>query len=368
MAVYRLLRPFSDIVFYSSLSIGLLIILTNIREVFNRETINRFKIFFIYILIMWLYQFMFGMDRIFPKTWTYLASKTVMLLMTVAVIDFYPKYYLKNYYRVICIVSAVLFIIGFFTYPYTPDGRMGLGFANPNTSGGLGAICFCFFYLTKDLGINKWVKRIILIVFIFAVLVSGSRASLGLILLAVLYKKGFSFKTILATGLIIVSIFVVLPQIGLSFQGIDRLLETIDSQNFSAGREEVRQAAWIMINNSPIEGNGIYCSQSEEASLISELGSHNAYLDFLKWFGYPLGGLLIASIFICAIELLKSYRKSILPEFRAHLLIIWGVLGMCFFEGLIWGVNEINNTLFFVSFGVLGYYKYTQYNSEQLIK
>lgn len=357
MAVYRMLRPFSDVVFYASLAIGVLMVLMNIGNVFSRQTITKYKVFFFFILVMWIYQFIFGMDKIYPKTWTYLVSKTVMLLMTIAVIERHPQYYLKTYYIIISYIAAVLLVIGFFLFPFTPDGRMGLGFANPNTTGGLSAICFCFLYLSENNNVPKWHKRILLLIFAFAVLASGSRASLGLLVLAFIYKHGLSGKLITTGALILITVFFVLPHFGLAFQGIDRFIDTINSQEFSAGREDVREAAWVMINNSPIEGNGIYCSQSEEAMLISDLGSHNAYLDFLKWFGYPLGGLLIASLFWCAYQLLRIFWKSSNFCFRAHLLVVWGVLGMCFFEGLIWGVNEINNTLFFASFAILEFYK-----------
>lgn len=357
MAVYRLLRPFSDPVFYGSLVIGVFVILMNFGTVFNQKTMAKYKIFFIFVAVMWIYQLLFGMDKIYPKTWTYLISKTAMLLMTVAVIEKFPHYYLNKYYEAVCYISGVLLVIGFFTFPSAPDGRLSYGFANPNTSGGLSAICFCFLYLADTHDMHKWHKRILMLIFIFAILASGSRASLGLVVLTVLFKNGLSIKSFVTGAVALIAIFVVLPQFGMTFQGIDRFIDTINSHDFSSGREDVREAAWVMINNAPIEGNGIYCSQSEEAMRISDLGSHNAYLDFLKWYGYPLGGLLISSFFLCALNLFKKLRNSTNSDLRAHLLIVIGVLGMCFFEGLIWGVNEINNTLFFVSFAVLEHYR-----------
>lgn len=358
MAVYRLFKGYSDLVFNMSLAIGVLIILSKFTHVFSVKTILKYKFIYVYVIILWLYQFLFGMNHIHPKTWTYLIAKTVMLLCIVVSVEEFFKFQIKQFYPIICNITCVLLLVGLLINPWSFDGRLSFGFSNPNQMGSLCAILCSFLLQLDNTTISKKHKIVLTAITLFGVLMSGSRASLGLILVAVLYKYRLSFRLLFAIGLASLILFVVLPHYNISFQGIERLLDNVESQNLSQGRELQREAAWLMINEAPIEGNGIYCEQSEAASRLSELGAHNTYLDFLKWFGYPMGSILIVSLLLNALWCLKKYWSCSDCNIRGHLIVVLGVLPLSMYEGLIWGVNEINNTIFFISFAILCNYIY----------
>ncbi len=357
MAINRLIGTYATPFLYVILGIGLIYIIWNSNTAFNVNSQSTYTILYFYIFIIWIYQLIFGWDHIHPKTWTYLISKTVMLLMTVVAISNNPDFHLRKFYIIICYFTTILIIYGAIVSPLTSTGRFSLGFGNPNGLGSLSAICFGYLFIAEDAKMRKNIKIFMLSVLLIAVLLSGSRASLGAVIIAVVYKYGLSFKILLIGCLTTIIFFVILPSYNITFQGIDRFVNTVESQNFSSGREQERAATILMIQNSPWEGNGIYAGQSEEAMRISELGSHNAYLDILKWFGYPIGLTLIAAILICAFRNFRIFWNSNIPEFRAHLFVIIAVLIISLYEGLIHGVNEIINTLFFVSFAVLDYYR-----------
>lgn len=356
MSVYRMFNGYGDLFFNACLAIGVLFIAVKCGKLFSSKTIHKYSFIFIYVIILWIYQLLFGMNHIYPKTWTYLLAKTVMLLNVVVAVEEWPEFQLKHFYPLICYIVAPLLIIGIFVNSWSIDGRMSFGFSNPNQMGSLCAICLAFLIqINSDLHIIKY-KKLLFAILLFGVLMSASRAALGLVVLALLYKYRFSLKLIGVIVLVGVVLFVILPHFDINLQGIDRFMDTVQSENLSQGRELQREAAWYMIKEHPIDGNGIYCEQSEAAARISDLGSHNAYLDFLKWFGYPLGGLLIISLILCSFVLVRRNWNNNDSVARAHLIVVLGVLPLSMYEGLIWGVNEINNTLFFVSFAVLCYY------------
>lgn len=357
MAVYKLFSKYDDIVFNTTLILGVILIIYKLGVAFSKQSFTKYKFIYIYILILWGYQLTFGMGHIHPKTWSYLFAKTEILLLIIITIECFPQYYVEKFILFISYITCILITFGAFTYPWSLDGRIGLGFGNPNQMASLCALCICFIIQLKKNTIKRNRKILLISVLIIGVLLSGSRAALGLIIMALIYKYRFNIKLILLVGFTWFIVFNVLPSYNVSFEGINRLMDTVESQDFSKGRKRERQAAWVMIESNPIEGNGIYCVQTEDVKQISELGSHNAYLDFLKWFGYPMGIILIASLLLCSFSLALRYWEC--PNFalRGHLMIVLGVVIISVFEGLIWGVNEIDNTIFFISFAVLCRYK-----------
>lgn len=353
MSVYRMFKGYGDIAFNVCLAIGVLLIVLRSGKAFSHKSIAKYKFIYIYVIILWVYQLVFGMSHIHPKTWTYLLAKTVMLLNIVISVNDWPETQFKLLYPRICYILVPLLLIGIFVNSWSIDGRLSFGFSNPNQMGSLCSICFAYLLQIDNTEQMIKYKKVLMAILLFGVIMSGSRAALGLVVVALLFKYRFSFKLIGLIAAIGTIIFVVLPHLNISLQGIDRLMDTVQSENISQGRELQRDAAWYMINEHPIDGNGIYSEQSEAASRISELGSHNAYLDFLKWFGYPLGLFLIASLIFCSLKLLKRNWNNTDSIARAHFIVVLGIIPLSMYEGLIWGVNEINNTLFFVSFAVL---------------
>lgn len=364
MSVYRMFKEYGDIAFNVCLAIGVLFIISKIRKVVSTKSIAKYNFIYLYVIILWVYQLVFGMDHIHPKTWTYLLAKTVMLLNIVIAVEEWPEFQFKQFYTRICYIVTTLLLMGLFLNPWSIDGRLSCGFSNPNQMGSLCAICFAYLLQVEKTQQKIKYKKLLIAILLFGVIMSASRAALGFVVVALLFKYRFSLKLVGVIALTGVILFVVLPHLNIKLLGIDRLMETVQSENLSQGRELQREAAWYMINTHPIEGNGIYCEQSKEASRITDLGSHNAYLDFLKWFGYPFGIALIASLILCSLKILIRNWNNPDSIARTHFIVVLGILPLSMYEGLIWGVNEIDNTLFFVSFAVLC--NYTAVKSHSL--
>ena len=166
-------------------------------------------------------------------------------------------------------------------------------------------------------------------------------------------QYGLSKKLVITTAIVFFVLTIILPMIGIQLTAVERFTQTIENQNYSSGREVEREAAILMIRESPWIGNGICTPQTEQAMRISELGSHNTYLDWLKWFGIPLGGILIFFLVVTTLRLFFYYRKTNDEYKRFHLFVVVSTVLVCYFEGFIWGVNEMSNTLFFTSLAVL---------------
>ena len=200
---------------------------------------------------------------------------------------------------------------------------------------------------------NKKIRYVTAIICLLGVLLSGSRSAMGIVVISLFIKYGLNYRLIGTVSLILFVIFIILPACDIHFIGISRFAEALQSNDFSSGREIERESTIYMIEESPWIGNGIYSQQSEEASRISSLGSHNAFLDFIKWFGVPIGCLWIGIMLYYIVRLYLFYRNSESSEERAHLFVVIGVLLAANYEAYIWGVNQMITSMFFLSFCLL---------------
>lgn len=351
-AQYKVLTPFANIFFYPLLGFSVIAILSNISMVFSSRAISTYKFIYAYIFILWIYQFTFGQGQTHDETWIYIIAKTAMLLMTVIAIEKNYSFYHTSFCNYFLLFCVVLIILGLTIFNHAVSGRQYLGFGNPNAAGHLASICLAGLLMTNP--INKiWLLRGMMLICLAAVMLSGSRASLGIAIIAIIMKYGLSKKLVITAIIGFFTLTVLLPIAGVQFAAIERFTQTLESQDYSSGRESERQAALLMISESPIIGNGICTPQTEQAMMISELGSHNTYLDWLKWFGIPFGGILILFLITATLRLFFHYRKTNDEYIRFHLFVVVSTVIVCYFEGFIWGVNEMSNTLFFTSLAIL---------------
>lgn len=352
-AQYKVLTPFSNLFFYPLLGFSIIAILSNLSTVFSFRTISAYKFIYSYVFILWIYQFTFGLNKTHDDTWMYIIAKTAMLLMTIIAVKknyiFYHTSFCK-YYLFFCVA---LIILGLTIFNYVASGRQYLGFGNPNAGGHLASICVAGLLMINPVKNKKWLSRGMMLICLVAVMLSGSRASLGIVIVAILMQYGLSKKLVITTAIVFFVLTIILPMIGIQLTAVERFTQTIENQNYSSGREVEREAAILMIRESPWIGNGICTPQTEQAMRISELGSHNTYLDWLKWFGIPLGGILIFFLVVTTLRLFFYYRKTNDEYKRFHLFVVVSTVLVCYFEGFIWGVNEMSNTLFFTSLAVL---------------
>lgn len=352
-AQYKVLTPFSNLFFYPLLGFSIIAILSNCLMVFSFRTISTYKFIYAYIFILWIYQFTFGLNQTHDDTWMYIIAKTAMLLMTIIAVKKNYTFYHTSFCKYYLFFCVVLIILGLTIFNYAASGRQYLGFGNPNAGGHLASICVAGLLMINPVKNKAWLSRGMMLICLVAVMLSGSRASLGIVIVAILMQYGLSKELVITTVIGFLTLTIILPMTGIQFTAVERFTQTIENQNYSSGREVEREAAILMIRESPWIGNGICTPQTEQAMKISELGSHNTYLDWLKWFGIPLGGILIFFLVVTTLRLFFYYRKTNDEYKRFHLFVVVSTVLVCYFEGFIWGVNEMSNTLFFTSLAVL---------------
>lgn len=363
-AQYSLTSSFANYLFYILLAIGCVNFVIDINVLRRLITIKEFSLIYWFAVILICYQFTFGLLFVQEKTWTYLISKIIVNFALVISLIRGEEFYGKKFYPIIAIITSILLIYGYFMHNMFYGGRQTLGFGNPNSTGAISAIC-CGTMIILNL-VNQKIKYITIFVCLLGVLLSGSRSAMGIIVISLLIKYGFNPKLVGVMGIIIIVIFWIFPLMDFHFVGLSRFTEAIASNDFSSGREIERESTIYMIKESPWIGNGIYSQQSEEASKISALGSHNAYLDFVKWFGLPLGSFLIGIILYYSARLYFLYRNTEDCAMRAHLFVVIGVLLAANYEAYIWGVNQMITTMYFLSISFLQKKEYDllYYNEE----
>lgn len=352
-AQYKVLTPFANMFFYPLLGFSVIAIFSNCSMVFSSRIISTYKFIYAYVFILWIYQFTFGLSQTHDDTWMYIIAKTAVLLMTVIAVEKNYAFYHTLFCKYFLLFCVVLIILGLTIFNHGASGRQYLGFGNPNAGGHLASICVAGLLMVNPIKNKIWLLRGMMLICLVAVMLSGSRASLGVVIIAIVMKYGLSRKLVIAAIIGFFTLTILLPMTGIQFAAVERFTQTLESRDYSSGRESERQAALLMISESPMIGNGICTPQTEQAMMISELGSHNTYLDWLKWFGIPLGGVLILFLVAATLRLFFHYRKVNDEYKRFHLFIVVSTVIICYFEGFIWGVNEMSNTLFFTSLAIL---------------
>lgn len=120
----------------------------------------------------------------------------------------------------------------------------------------------------------------------------------------------------------------------------------------------------LMINENPILGWGFKTGIQGSAAKISQMGSHNGYLDIIKAIGYPYAILLLGGVMTIFFRM-KEVVKSKCPFVRFHLFVVISILLAALYESYIIGVNQIMTNLLFVSIAVLQYHSYYKIGDER---
>lgn len=336
---------------YILLGLGALLLLVNAGRVLNRKTIESSSFIYSFVLIFILYQFTFGLVEINEKTGVYLLAKVVGCLMIALSVQKAPSFYLQRLMPILAVITSVLVFIGFVYNDVVFEGRHTLGFCNPNGLGAISSLCAGAMILDSSDRSKKKIALILLCA--VATLLSGSRASIGILCLSFIIKYGLNVKFLAALLAAMLAWQIILPMTGIASTGLKRFTESVERMDFSSSREGEREATLIMIRESPILGNGFDVEQNEKAKAVSGLGSHNGYLDIMKMIGIPYSLLLFTLIAYYTYLIWKKFHKSAFDHDRIHLFILLSVLIAANFESYIWGVNQVVTTLLFTSFAVL---------------
>ena len=167
----------------------------------------------------------------------------------------------------------------------------------------------------------------------------GSRTSMVILIFGFIFKYGLRIKTLFIVGAMFLSVSL-MDNMGMKFSGIERLTSTVQSGDYVDDRRSERKATIMMIEKNPIIGNGLYADNTGAAKKVSQLGSHNGYLDLIKFMGVLFGGFSIIILFVHVWRILKEFYSSKNLYIRTHLYIVISVLASTMYEAYIWGVNQ----------------------------
>ena len=121
-----------------------------------------------------------------------------------------------------------------------------------------------------------------------------------------------------------------------------------------------------MIREKPWNGWGFEAQNQGIALEMSELGSHNGYLETLKFMGYPCGGAWLGILVLSILVIFKRYHKlGIARDMFVGIVLAFAV--NAYFEGLFVGVHEFATNVFFVCLAV-AYKKAALYEKGYLFK
>lgn len=347
-----LAAAFANPLFYLFLALGGIFVLKG--ELWNRQSIQVFWPLCALAVIYVVYQFTFGSGYINQRSLIYLTAKLTTFTIIIAGIKNNYEFYENRMLYGLAIFMCFFILYGFATGGAVArdSGRMLVGFTNENTTSSMGAMVVG----AMIFNVRKWNWKYILIASIglYALLAGGSRAGVLVLGILVIMRYGFSPKVLIATSLLVVSSVYVLPSIGLNTIGVERMMQTVNGSE-GTNRDVEREACWMMIRENPYNGWGFEAQNQGAALVVSELGSHNGYLETLKFMGYPMGGLWIAILSISILYALWFYRKYKI-EFDMHIAVLVAFYAKAFYEGLYVGVHEFGTNLVFVCLAIV-YYK-----------
>lgn len=363
-AQYTSLAFLAQPTFYVLIVLGFILLIKNIRLLLEQNMFICHLFIYTFSFSLILYQCTFGLSCFSTKSITYLLAKVVCDFMFIISVMKNTEFYEKKFYLYLPILATCLIGIGRFTG--TIDiltNRQTFGFGNPNAMCSIAAISAgCIFIQNEKL--KKW-QWIAIVICAYGVLMGGSRTSMVILIFGFIFKYGLKAKTLFVI-LLMYAFVSVLNHAGMGFAGIDRLSNTVESGDYVDDRKFEREATILMIEKNPISGNGLYADNSEEAKRISLLGSHNGYLDILKFMGVIFGGVSIIVLLISALKLTLNFYSSPNPYIRTHLFIVISVLAMALYEAYIWGVNQMVTTSLFVSLAFLGHLLWLKSNGADI--
>lgn len=339
--------------FYMLIAIGVVLLVMNIRVLSEQSMFRSHLFIYVFSFSLILYQFTLGLPYLNMKSITYLTAKVVCDFMFIISITKNAEFYERKFYLylpilAVCLIGIGLFIGGVDIHSH----RQTYGFGNSNAMCSIAALSAgCIFIQNQRL--NKW-HWIAIAICVYGVLMGGSRTSMVILIFGFIFKYGLRIKTLFIVGAMFLSVSL-MDNMGMKFSGIERLTSTVQSGDYVDDRRSERKATIMMIEKNPIIGNGLYADNTGAAKKVSQLGSHNGYLDLIKFMGVLFGGFSIIILFVHVWRILKEFYSSKNLYIRTHLYIVISVLASAMYEAYIWGVNQMTNSFLFVSLAFLGY-------------
>lgn len=319
----------------------------------NKMVFKSFAIFFSVNALNLIYFLFF--DRT-PESSQYLLAKFAASNLIVLGVVYNYTYYKSWFIKYFKYMMFIMVILGKFFGTVVASGelqRLSLGF-NPNDVGLFGMLGVLGIITMDKLWHKKVINIVLFIFFILITLLSGSKAALLGMILAMFFTYGFSYRIVISTFL-----FLIVAYFSSSLGYVTSIDRFFSNESTFETRNEVYGAGIKTIQEQIILGHGldkynwtnpIYWDYPELA-----LGPHNTYLAVAIMYGVLFGFVFIIFILKFAIKTFKKSFRSDDYFIRFCYFIILIMLVNGFFETLIVGLNEFITLLFWFAVGCVGY-------------
>ena len=346
----------SSVPFYLILGTGLFLMFFG--NFFTKETIKKCWPLYVLSIVYVLYQFTLGIETVSSRSLTYLLAKiTTFVIICVSVTSDW-QFYARKAPLYLAVGVFVILLYGMnSTGVVSTDDRLTLGFTNTNTTSSLSALCLgtiIFFWNKK----RPILYGIMAICALYAMLAGGGRNAILMFAVMMFVWAGFSLRRIIVGLMMILTVLIIVNVFSVELAGISRIEETI-SGDMGSNRELEVIATEMMIDEKPITGWGFEAQNVGRAAFISEMSSHNGYLETIKFMGYPFAIMVFFVIFYSTMSQLRNFRNSD-PAIKFQLAVVLSHLVGAMFEGLFVGVHEFSTNIIFYSLAVLTTYRYYQ--------
>ena len=347
---YRLLASVSQVFFYSILGLSVLVLIMNSKEI--RKSLKKAPEIKGLILVYLIAQFVFQFDILSLDNILYTLTKVILFV----IISFsaYSNYdfYSNRMPLLFSYLIVLLVLLGWVINKTGPYGGLQFGFTNRNVACTIATAGFAGFLFMKA-KLKFWDIACMAFLFI-TILYGGSRNALAMCLLIIAVRYGFSFKIVGAGILVFALLLFVLPELGIEVTAFERLKGTLDG-TVALDREEVHETALRMIALRPWTGWGYYFIIPESVGIA--MGAHNGYLAMIENIGYPCAITAFALIGFGTLKRLRLYRLHN-NALNYCLAIVVSTLFATNQESYLVGVNQFTTNYFFVTFVLLGLYRY----------
>lgn len=346
-----LLGAFTNPLFFLFIGLGAVYLFDPI--IWSSTNIKKFRWMYILMGIYIIYAFGVGVEYTDQKAVLYLMAKLSTFSIIITSLTYNEKFYHEKAIWYLIIVMGFFLVYGMLTGAHVNEasGRMLAGYTNENTAGAMGALLVgMLLYYMRNRKWSKWTYLLIGIGF-YGVLAGGSRAGFLMLFLLIFLCYGINFKTAgFIVALFLTGVFI-LPSIGINTVGLERLYNTYTGEE-GTNRDLEREAAMWMIIQKPWTGWGFEAQNQGYALQLTELGSHNGYLETFKMIGVPLGILWFVTVIITSF----SYVRYLISKHNGTDLFIALVIMLfvkSMYEGLFVGVHEYATNLFFFALAMV---------------
>lgn len=336
--------------FFFILSVFFLLITLLNAPFFKNVILNKFFRFYLFIHLINLLYYLF-LDFGDIDSLKYLSAKSIQLLIFTSTIYFtYDTFKtdLLKLVKFLCVLSLFLSVI--FNFPTFENRYLGI-FFNPNEFAIIMVYGFSLFLITTK---KSFLDIFLLIAFLIFIFLSGSRAALIGVILALLINFKFKRITVFSTFIILIVSYL--------FRESPVFLRLLSDDIFFNRRYEVIYALETFYGEFWF-GNGLknyaYINENVISSYDQEIdfGAHNGYLSLIVQYGL-LFSIVFYAIFSRNVYRILTYLRTKMKEdtsYKFLYFIIIYTLANGLFENSFSGINFFQGSLFWL---VVGYVLY----------